>query len=70
MQKIEYVRLGAISILFTLMLSLVYIQFAAAEMGDVSSDVISPVFPHTTMQLVSGEEPKIVPIIVIIGIGR
>ncbi len=68
MLKIEYVGLAAIGILFTLMLSLVYIQFAAAEMGDVSTEVISPVFPHPTMQLVSGEEPKIDPIIVIIGI--
>ncbi len=68
MLKIEYVGLAAIGFLFTVMLSLFYIQFAAAEMGDVSPDVISPVFPHPTMQLVSGEEPKIDPIIVIIGI--
>lgn len=68
MEKIEYVGFTAIGILFVLMLSLVYFQNVEAEMVEGSS-ANSPILPYPTMKL-SGEDPKIDPIIKLIGIYR
>lgn len=67
---IKYVGLVSILSLFTVALITDYFIDAEAKKAEENHNIISPILPQPTMQLVSGEEPKIDPIIKIIGIGR
>ncbi len=63
-KKLKYVSLVAILALFMVALAPDYIGYAEALSAEGSSDIIT----NSTKKLVSDDESKIIPIIVIIGI--
>jgi len=76
-QKMKYVGLLTIMPLFTMAISSDFIGEAEAKSyGLENKDLVcgsgsctNEILPQLPMQIVSGEEPKITPIVVIIGIG-